>query len=162
MLHYLKLAFICPYPYYARGINEATLYPPIGLASIAAYLEKQGTECNIIDANVTEEKPEQILKRLRMFNPDIIGIQMNIVTAQAGVELAKLVKEHLSAKVVLGGPFATSKYEQLLRDTNAFAIVRGEGEQTFLEIAEGKRLEDIEGIAFLNDKSASFIFSYQC
>lgn len=153
-----KIAFICPYPYYALGINEATLYPPIGLASIATYLEKHGAECIIIDANVTEEKPPQILERLLSFKPDIIGIQMNIVTAQAGVELTKLIKEQLpSPKVVIGGPFATSKYEQLLSDTNAFAIVRGEGEQTFLEIAQGKKLENIEGVAFLNDKQEVII-----
>ena len=152
-----KIAFVCPYPYYARGINEATLYPPIGLASIAAYLEKHDVTCIIIDANVTEEKPEQILEQLKLFQPDIVGIQMNIVTAQAGIELAKLVKEKLSTKIVIGGPFATSKYEKLLTDTGAFAIVRGEGEQTFLEITQEKKLEDIEGIAFKDTKQEIII-----
>jgi hypothetical protein len=33
-----RVLLINPYPYYAIGINEATVYPPLGLASIAAYL----------------------------------------------------------------------------------------------------------------------------
>ncbi len=149
-LQYKKVAFVCPYPYYARGINEATLYPPIGLASIAAYLEKHGAQCIIVDANVTEEKPEQLLEQLKAFQPDVIGIQMNVVTAQAGIELAKLIRDDasFSPKVVLGGPFATSKHEKLLNDTNAFAIVRGEGEQTFLELCQGIDLKGIPGLSF--------------
>jgi anaerobic magnesium-protoporphyrin IX monomethyl ester cyclase len=155
-----KIAFVCPYPYYARGINEATLYPPIGLASIAAYLEKNGAECIIIDANVTEEKPEEIFARLKAFNPDVVGIQMNVVTAKAGVELAKICRDDpsIKAKVVLGGPFATSKYEKLMGDTGAFAIVRGEGEQTFLEFCQAKDYHTIEGLAF-KDKDGKVVIT---
>ena len=149
-LQYKKIAFVCPYPYYARGINEATLYPPIGLASVAAYLEKAGAQCIIIDANVTEDKPNQILEQLKQFQPDVVGIQMNVVTAQAGIELAKFIRDDalFSPKVVLGGPFATSKHERLLNDTNAFAIVRGEGEHTFLELCQGIDLKTIPGLSF--------------
>jgi anaerobic magnesium-protoporphyrin IX monomethyl ester cyclase len=154
VLQLKKIAFVCPYPYYARGINEATLYPPIGLASIAAFLEKEDAECVIIDANVTEEKPAEIFARLKIFGADVIGIQMNVVTAQAGVELAKLIRDdqEVHAKVVLGGPFATNKYEKLLNDTGASAIVRGEGEQTFLEFCQGKDLGTIEGLAFRDEE----------
>lgn len=155
-----RIAFVCSYPYYARGTNEATLYPPIGLASIAAYLEKHGAICIIIDANVTEQNPKEILEQLRAFQPHIVGIQMNVVTAQAGVELAKLINEDNSfkAKTVLGGPFATSKYEKLLSDTGAFAIVRGEGERTFLELCQGKDLTTIEGMAF-KDSNGNIIIT---
>ncbi len=154
-----KIAFVCPYPYYARGINEATLYPPIGLASIAAYLEKQGATCIIIDANVTEQKPNEIVNELISFNPDVVGIQMNVVTAQAGVELCKLINidPRFKPKIVLGGPFATSKFERLLKDTGAFAIVKGEGEQTFLELCEGIELTQIEGLAFKNTEGKLII-----
>src|SRR3989338_2543489 len=146
-----RIAFVCPYPYYARGINEATLYPPIGLASIAAYLEKNGAECIIIDANVPKQRPEEIFEEIKKFQPDIVGIQMNVVTAQAGVELAKLInKSSIKTKIVLGGPFATSKYKNLLEDTGGFAIVRGEGEQTFLEICQGKDYSTIEGLAYID------------
>ncbi len=154
-----KIAFVCPYPYYARGINEATLYPPIGLASIAAYLEKYGAQCIIIDANITEEKPQQILEQLKAFQPNVVGIQMNIVTAQSGVELAKLIRDDasFSPNVVLGGPFATSKHEKLLKDTGAFAIVRGEGEQTFLELCQGINPRTISGLSFKDNEGTVVI-----
>jgi len=158
-LKYERIAFVCPFPYYAKGINEATLYPPIGLASIAAYLEKQGANCIIIDANVGEEKPAQIFEKLVNFQPDVIGIQLNVVTAQAGVELARLIRNNksLQAKIVLGGPFATSKHEKLLEDSGAFAIVRGEGEQTFLDLCQGKKVELIEGVSFKNKEGRLII-----
>lgn len=144
-----RIAFVCPYPYYARGINEATLYPPIGLASIAAYLEKNGAQCIIIDASIPEQKPAEIFEEIKKFHPDIVGIQMNVITAQAGVELAKLIRDSsFDTKIVLGGPFATSKYQKLIEDTGAFAIVKGEGEQTFLELCQGKDLAIIDGLAY--------------
>ena len=35
-----KIIFVNPFPYYAAGINEATIYAPLGLAYIAAYLRE--------------------------------------------------------------------------------------------------------------------------
>lgn len=77
-----KVLLINPYPYYAVGINEATVYPPLGLASIAAYLEKNDFDCQIIDANILHLKPHDVVEKAKAFGPDIVGIYMNVVTAQ--------------------------------------------------------------------------------
>ena len=34
-----KAIFVNPFPYYAEGINEATIYPPLGIAYLASVVE---------------------------------------------------------------------------------------------------------------------------
>jgi hypothetical protein len=44
-----RIAFVNPYPYYAKGVNEARLYPPLGRACLSAVLEQKNIECKIIE-----------------------------------------------------------------------------------------------------------------
>ncbi|HLD07271.1 MAG TPA: radical SAM protein [Candidatus Nanoarchaeia archaeon] len=143
-----KVALVNPYPYYATGVNEATIYPPLGLASIAAVLEKNGFICKIIDANVLKKQPSIVFDELKEFSPDILGVYLNVVTARSGIEISKRVKERLGIPVVLGGPFFPEKIDLLLDRSMADIFVQGEAELTFLEICQGKAWKEIDGIMF--------------
>ncbi|MBM3303677.1 MAG: radical SAM protein [Candidatus Aenigmarchaeota archaeon] len=146
-LKYRRVALVNPYPYYASGTNEATVYPPIGLAYIASCIERLGAEVVIIDANIFRLGNEKVAERLARFKPDIVGIQLNIVTAKAGMELCGILKKRMDVPVVYGGPFASSNHTKLL-DTGADAVVIGEGELTFQEICEGRDWTRIDGMFF--------------
>lgn len=148
---YKSIVLVNPYPYYATGINEATIYPPLGLASIAAYLEKYSFVCQIVDANILQLKPQEVFEKIKEFQPDIIGIYMNVVTAQSGMEISQLVKDHLNIPVVLGGAFVPEKIDKLLLDSKADYFALGEGELTFLELCQGKPLEDVDGLIYLKE-----------
>lgn len=145
-----KVVLVNPFPYYAEGINQSTIYPPLGLATMAAYLEQFGFECKIIDANVYSMRNEEVLKQIKEFDADIAGVQMNIVTVKGGSELCRMIKTALHIPVIMGGPFATSQCGDLLKDTTADCITIGEGEQTFHELCDGVAFANIKGIAYLN------------
>lgn len=147
-LKYSRVVLVNPYPYYASGTNEATVYPPIGLACMASYMEKHGGQVMIIDANIFRMDNGAVTERIAKFSPDIIGIQLNIVTAKAGMELCRLLKKKFDVPVLFGGPFASSNYQKLL-DTGADAVVIGEGELTFHEICAGKDWSRIDGMYFM-------------
>lgn len=145
-----KILFINPYPVYASGINEATIYPPLGMAYIAATLEKDNLECKIIDAAVLKLNQAELIAEIRKFKPDAIGISTNIVTAKAGVELGKVLRQKFSRMLLIyGGPYATAESDLILRNTGADIVVFGEGEATMEEITKNLRnLKDIKGIVY--------------
>lgn len=148
---YKRIVFVNPFPYYAAGINEATVYPPIGLGTIARILEERNFDCKIIDANILGMTNDKVLEEINAYKADLVGIQVNIVTAKAGIELSKELKKR-GIKVVLGGPFAQDKRERLIKHSKADALALGEGELTFLQICQGYKLEDIDGLFFLKNK----------
>lgn len=127
---------INPYPYYAVGINEATIEPPLGLGYCASYLRMNGFDCDIIDANVLRWTADDVLRSLRRTAHPLIGISTNIVTHRAGIELARAIKAGLGdVPIVMGGPFPTSRREYVLAAAGVDAVAVGEGEVTLSEIA---------------------------
>lgn len=130
------ILFVNPYPQ-AIGINEATIEPPLGLAYMAAVLEKNGFKPDIVDANVLHLKTEEVLKIIFRKRPQIIGISTNVVTIQSGLELSRtLKKKNKNLVIIFGGPYPTALPEKTLRESQADAVVLGEGEETILEICQ--------------------------
>ena len=147
-----KIMFINPYPHYARGINEATIYPPLGIAYIAAMLEKHGYECRLIDANILQIPNDELLKMIEKENPDLLCVSINVSTAKAGNTLALEVKKKLNKKVIIGGVQASSVTERTLRQTQADAVVLGEAEATVLELVQKDcDPHDVMGLAYLEN-----------
>lgn len=148
-----KIALVNPFPYYAKGINEATIYPPLGLAYIASFLETKGIECNIIDANVLQLTNDRVLKEIDKFDPDVVGITINIVTAKSGIELSREIKDTIEKKVILGGPHAVRLSRDGIIQSGADCIVNGEGELTVGELMDKDfNLSDIKGVSYVKSK----------
>lgn len=145
-----KIIFIGPYPYYARGINQATLYPPLGVAYLSAVLEKQNIECKIIDAAVFKKSDQEIVREIQVFNPDIIGITSNIITAKAVLELGQKLRKKFPHKLIIyGGPYATAYPETILKKTGGNVVVRGEGETTIVDLIHNlNNLQAVKGISY--------------
>ena len=133
--------------------HVSSVLPPMGLLYIAAALEKKGFEVRILEANLHKMSIEKMVEEAESFNPSIIGFSVS--TAQLGIakKAALAIKEKLpKALVIFGGAHASVMPEECLNN-GADIVVMGEGEITFLEIAQkfdGKinSLKKIEGIAF--------------
>ena len=152
-----KVTFINPYPHYAKGINEATIYPPLGIAYLASMLEKHGYKCRIIDANILQITNDEVLRILEEENPDIVCISINVSTAKAGNALAREVKERFKKKVIIGGVQASSVTERTLRQTLADAVVLGEAEATVLELVQKDcDPHGVMGIAYLENNDVIY------
>lgn len=137
-----------------KGFFRHQLYLPIGLAYLAAALEGSGHEVNVIDCQALEIDHEKLRAKLASLEPIVVGITSIAPLIRSALLSALVAKEACpNATVVLGGPHATFMDEQILSEEGAVdIIVRGEGEQTLLELAQklpdSKSLRMVNGITF--------------
>ncbi len=150
---YLKVALISPPPASQWAFVDYQ-YPLIGLAYVAAVLEKDGHQVMVIDCPPQHLTYKHIDQEISQFQPDIVGITSVTATFTSALKVAQNTKQVCpQALVVLGGPHVTIADDQfLLQHPEVDVVVKGEGEQTIVELAHyvsgQKNLNDIAGIAF--------------
>jgi len=133
--------------------NIASVMPPLGIAWLAAALEREGHEVRILDANAlrlsTHEVPAWIRGHGRF---DMAGITATTPLIANALEIARLVKtEWPETRLVLGGVHPTVLPEEVLSEPAADVVVRGEGEITLGELAAEKPWEQIDGLSYRRD-----------
>ena len=127
---------------------------PIGLAYLAAVIEKAGYDLNLIDCQALQITHKMLGEKLSSFKPDVVGITSVTPFVESTLLAARVSKENCpDAPLVLGGPHATFMDIQLLSEhPEVDIIVRGEGEETFLDLlhtlSESGDLNAVLGISF--------------
>ncbi len=126
----------------------------MGLAYIAAVLEREGVEVKILDLVVFPHSRELLKSVLKKFGPRIVGTTAVTMTFDNAINVIKEIKSiDPSIVTVMGGPHVTfcAKETMSLFPELDF-IVLGEGEETIAELAEavdeGRNVSGIEGIVF--------------
>jgi anaerobic magnesium-protoporphyrin IX monomethyl ester cyclase len=126
--------------------------PPVGLALIAAILEKERYPVNLIDANALNLRPEDTAAMIT--DTDIVGITAMTPTIGAALSIAgRLRQANPDLTIVIGGAHPTLMPEETLKSSPAIDIVvRGEGDATIIDLLhtlEAKRpLDSIDGISY--------------
>ncbi len=138
------------------SIEDEIKVPPLGLAYIAAVLEENGYDVEILDMYAQHTTLNELRNILRRGQPEIVGITCLTPFVSTILKVARIVKESINARVVVGGAHATALPEEMLEEDCIDYIVLGEGEYTMLELTKHvlkgeNRLEEIKGIAYLND-----------
>ena len=126
------------------------LEPPLGLAYLAAVVEREGYEVRILDAfasgalNIKRDgeyvraglDDDDIQRYVREFAPQVVGISAAFTAViRDSHHAARLVKEvDPQILTVFGGAHATVRPDEVLADENVDMVVKGEGEDTFLDI----------------------------
>ena len=108
--------------------------PPIGLALIAAVLEKEGHSVELLDANVLYIQPKDIVTQIT--DSDVVGLTAMTPTINAAISIAQhLKKANQRQIIILGGTHATLLPQETLAAAPEIDIlVRGEGEATIIHI----------------------------
>ena len=149
-----KIALVNPPT--VKGVYHHQLFLPIGLAYLTAVLKENGHEVTVIDCPALEMDHEKLKAKIASFKPNVVGITSMTPTIQSTLLSARVAKEACpDAIVTLGGSHATFMDRQILEQEAAVdVVVRGEGEQTFLEIArnvsDSKSLDRVDGVTFRN------------
>jgi anaerobic magnesium-protoporphyrin IX monomethyl ester cyclase len=130
--------------------------PPIGLAYIAAALQKNGHEVEILDLNVTSLSKGELRDLASSRSYAVFGI--SFMTNQFGEasRLARLLKSAAPhTPIIVGGPHASAIPERTLVELpHVNAVCVGEGEETMCEYVEAvlnrKYLSKVAGLVFRN------------
>jgi radical SAM superfamily enzyme YgiQ (UPF0313 family) len=131
----------------AQVLDGNNVVPPLGLLYIAAVLEKAGHKVQIFDAD--PEYQSTIMKEIKDFNPELIGLSFLTVAYERAFNLCKDLKREIpDAIFCAGGVHTTVKPQDTLKEFDLDFIVIGEGEDTIVEVCE--KLEKKEGLAGVN------------
>lgn len=130
--------------------------PPLGLAYLAAVLEREGSSVAIIDAAVERLSLEEVSLRVWDFTPDWIGITSTTNLFDSAIKVAQKLKSvRGNIPVVLGGPHVSINPAEAIRFGCFDVGVIGEGEITVLELnrafQESGNLDKIPGLVFQKD-----------
>jgi radical SAM superfamily enzyme YgiQ (UPF0313 family) len=170
-----------PFKIFTGFVN---FYFPMGLGTLAAVLRQAGCEVKIFevdalkkgsDIDFSEEYKrlelyrqslnddnhwvwQEIKKVLDDYRPDLVGITAMTTKFGSVLKTAEIVKKWgPKYPVIVGGPHATILPEQVLKSENIDIVVRGEGEETILELIQAlkvkRTLYGIKGISFKDNNA---------
>ncbi|MCK4424507.1 cobalamin-dependent protein [Candidatus Bathyarchaeota archaeon] len=152
----MKILFVEPPKDFWFVMGEY-LPPPFGILQLAAYLEKanKDVEIEVLDCQAENIDWKGLERHIENFNPDIVApsglATCNAYTVVRAVETAKEVNPEILT--VVGGQHFTATAEESLETYPGIdIIVRGEGEQTLVELvdayAKGKPMSTVKGLSF--------------
>jgi len=153
----MKVLFLHPFgSNFIQGVNDITtvfnLMPPLGILSIAAWLEQHGIDVEIIDGYATRESHGEMVARIVASGCSAVGFSCTTSSFPETNRIATLLKEQAPGIVtVLGGAHACTIGAPLLDAYPALdLLVIGEGENTMLELARAgfTGVENIPGVAY--------------
>jgi len=117
--------------------------PPLGLAYVAASLEKSDFHVEIFDNYLLKKPIDYVKGEIKRLAPEMVGITCGSVTYRRCIETAKAVKEVLpSCKVVVGGWHPSYLPESMLQHQEIDYVVMGEGERAIVELANSLKNGD--------------------
>jgi len=124
---------------------------PLGLIAIASMVKNM--KVKIIDAPPKGLMIEHIVDEVISEKPDLVGITSMTPTYSQALKVARMIKHKSDIKICAGGSHSTLMTEDVLNTGVFDYVVRGEGEETFLELCINlNRKEDIskiKGISFV-------------
>jgi len=139
-----------------RFENVVSVQQPLGLAYLAAVLQRDGHEVNLIDAAVLRLSEEQIANEIRRFDAQLIGITALTPRYHITLSLATKLKKELGLPILIGGSHVTALPEETMRNECFDYAALGEGEATVSELVqtlEGHEdISRVKGLAYRNGK----------
>ena len=146
------MRFLLVNPFYP--LTE-TPSPPLGLAYVAAALERAGVEVEVLDLVVEAYDKSRLASMLRDFRPHAVGATAVTMSFDSAIGVLRDVKSiDPRLLTVMGGPHISfCAHEMMTRYPELDVAVLGEGDETVVELAAalqkgGGGLERIDGLVY--------------
>lgn len=128
----------------ALTVPESTrqfIIPPVGMLSIADYLDRHGYKVRVdnLGERMMMREDLDVQAHLRSLSARVFAIGLHwCVHSQGAIEIARVIKElHPDAMVVLGGLTATVFDKEIIDKFDCVdAVIRGEAEKPFLALMQ--------------------------
>jgi radical SAM superfamily enzyme YgiQ (UPF0313 family) len=155
------------FSHHRHGVIYDVVEPALGLMYLQTQLDRTfGNKVNgkIVSSRIDFDNFGELRTIINDFKPEVIGIRtLNFYKEFFHQAVSSIRQWGIDVPVIAGGPYATSSYQTMLKDTHIDLAVLGEGEITFAEIIgkiianNGKLpskqvLKEIPGIAFIKDR----------
>ena len=131
----MKVLFVEP-PKVPWEMMGNFIAPPLGLAQLAAVLEINGVDVQIIDCNASGLTWSDLGQAMADAQPTLVGASAMTTffpTAMQVMQIAKEIDENITTAV--GGPHVTFTVQETLENHPEIDIVgRGEGEGVILDL----------------------------
>jgi anaerobic magnesium-protoporphyrin IX monomethyl ester cyclase len=129
--------------------------PPLGVAYVAAALERAGVEVKVLDLVVQAYSKSRLAFLLREFRPHVVGATAVTMSFDSAIGVIKDVKGiDPSIPTVMGGPHISFCAPEMMTEHPELDVaVLGEGEETVVELAAaldrgGGGLDRIPGLVY--------------
>jgi radical SAM superfamily enzyme YgiQ (UPF0313 family) len=158
----MKVTFVNPPQTNSKYKFLGVVAPSLGIGYMAAVLEKNGYDVDVLDASALELSYDEIGEEIVKRNPDIVSISALTPTIGVALDTADKIRQvKHDAIVVLGGYHPTFQFEEVLKESSVDVVIRGEGEYTFLElvrtIERNGDLSNVNGLAFHDENDGSLV-----
>ena len=169
----MRVLLINPPNTYNHGDDFAVTFP-LGLAYLAAVLERNGHEPIVIDALAGYDPPMQptngmyhcgmteaeLVASARRIKPDLVGLTCAYTVQYPTTRsLAQAIKRAVDVPIVIGGAHCSALPQETLADGHFDFVVIGEGELPLLAICShlerGTSLAGVKGIAYRDPDGAA-------
>jgi radical SAM superfamily enzyme YgiQ (UPF0313 family) len=129
---------------------------PLAVLALAAVLEGK-EECTIVDGNADPQPGQTIDRIMREDNVTLLAVSvMPGPQMKAAIPLCKEFRaKYPRVPIVWGGYFASLYTDAALNAPYVDYVVRGQGEETFLELIDAlatkRKLQGVRGLSFKDD-----------
>jgi len=128
-------AVLLIYPFFIpRRDRSVFRFPPLGISYLAAALEQAGHAVTLLDCTFLER--QAALERAQSARAEVVGIYCMVTMLEDSLWFARALRPQ-TRLLVAGGPLPTCEPGPFLEAFDV--VVRGEGEQTLLDLLEALR-----------------------
>ncbi|MCP4137937.1 MAG: amino acid adenylation domain-containing protein, partial [bacterium] len=121
---------------------------PIGLIYLATQAKEKfgdAVDFRIYKSGIDFDSFEELKNLVDTYSPDLVGIRTLTFFKNFFHETVSMLRQWgIRVPIITGGPYATSDYDTILKDTNISLAVMGEGEYTFTELLENMLANDFK------------------
>ncbi len=125
---------------------------PFAMAYAAAVLRRAGVDVAFLDAVALEISDAETLDRIARFNPDLVVLETSTPSIDSDLAFARLLYDRMQTNIVFTGPHATALPGEVLEQTSAIAVMRGEYDLTIEDLVRcmesGGSLDQVPGISW--------------
>ncbi|MBN1912819.1 MAG: radical SAM protein [Candidatus Omnitrophica bacterium] len=126
--------------------------PPLNLLYLLSFLHSKGFKGDIVDCNIEADPIKAVLKKIKEEKYSFVGFTTTTPLVHRIYELSDMIKKNYPDIIQLaGGPHATFMSENFLENSQIDFVVRGEGENTLLELLQDKSTSEINGLSYRRD-----------
>lgn len=137
---------------YAGTKVNATVHSQliVSYAILAAVARKMGEPVEILDLGIFRDWQNLLVKKLKEFDPDLIGMTSTSPLFPEVAELSFIIRKLVRRNciLVLGGPHASVLPEESLLQSAFDLVVKGDGENSLSSIIKGEEYKGIPGIYY--------------